>query len=124
MDPNADPYGDYPSHPLILHNVEVIKFKQFFWVFYNPWLSIYENSIINWDYIIQLAVLWGFDKVHALAAQEIYKLEEPFCQEEIDYAYLPEDLTDHATVNSDFRWAKTPIDFKKKWKACWIAGKH
>ena len=50
MDPNADvPYGDYASHPLILHDVEVIELKQFLWVFYNPRLSIYENSITNWN---------------------------------------------------------------------------
>ena len=97
MDPNADvPYGDYTSHPLILHDVEVIELEQFLWVFYNPRLSIYENSIINWNYIIRLAVLWGFDEVHALAAREIHKLEEPFRQQEVEYAYIPEDLTDRA----------------------------
>ena len=97
MDPNADvPCGDYASHPLILHDVEVIELEQFLWVFYNPRLSIYENSITNWNYIICLAVLWGFDEVHALAAREIHKLEEPFHQQEVEYAYLPEDLTDQA----------------------------
>ena len=98
MDPNTEPYGDYPSHPLIIHNVEVVEFEQFLWVFYNPWLSIYENSITNWGYINWLAVLWGFDEVHALADREIYKLEEPFCQQEVDYAYSLEDLTVRATA--------------------------
>ena len=95
MDPNAEPYGDYPSHPLILHDVEIVEFEQFLWVFYNPRLSIYKNSITNWGHINQLAVLWGFDEVHALADWEIYKLEEPFHLQEVDYAYSPEDLTDH-----------------------------
>ena len=92
-DPNAKPYGDYPSHPLILHDIE---FKQFLWVFYNPRLSIYENSLTNWGYINQLAILWGFNEVHTLADQEIHKLEEPFRQQEVDYAYSPEDPTDCA----------------------------
>ena len=93
-DPNAEPYRDYPSHPLILHDIEVIEFEQFLWVFYNPRLSIYKNSLLNWGYINWLAILWGFDEVHALADREIYKLEEPFFQQEVDYAYSPEDPTD------------------------------
>ena len=97
MDPNADvPHRDYAFNPLILHDVEVIELEQFLWVFYNPRLSIYENSITNWNHIIRLAVLWGFDEVHALATREIHKLEEPFRQQEVKYAYMPEDLTDRA----------------------------
>ena len=98
MDPNADvPYGDYAAHPLIIHNVEVIEFKQFLWVFYNPCLSIYETSITNWNCIIHLAVLWGFDEVCALATRKVYKLEEPFQQQQaLVHAWSPEDPTNCA----------------------------
>ena len=101
MDPNADvPLGDYGFHPIIIHDVEIAEFEQFLWVFYNPRLSIYENTTENWLHITRLATLWGFEEVLVLALRERHKIEEllsePFRQQEIDYAYVPEDLTDRA----------------------------
>ena len=93
-DPHADiPFGDYASHPIIIHDVEIDEFEQFLWVFYNPRLSIYENSLLNWSSITRLAILWGFDEVRQLAARETYKLEEAFYQQST-YSWVQEDPTD------------------------------
>ena len=81
-------------------HIEIAEFEQFLWVFYNPRLSIYENTTENWLPITCLATLWGFEEVLALASRERHKIEEllsePFRRQEIDYAYIPEDLTDRA----------------------------
>ena len=78
MDPDAIfPQGSFTSHPILLHDVTISELEQFLWVFYNPRLSIYDNTLENWDKIVRLAVLWGFENVLALAHREIDKLQEP-----------------------------------------------
>ena len=60
---NNIPCGTFTSHPIILQDISIYNFEQFLWVFYNPWLSLYENTIGNWWFISCLAGLLGFEKV-------------------------------------------------------------
>ena len=46
-------------------------------MFYNPFYSIYDNSLENWGIIGRLAILWGFDDVHALVTREVSEIEDP-----------------------------------------------
>ena len=57
---NNTPCGTFASHPIIFHGISIYDFKQFLWVFYNPQLSLYNNTPGNWWSIGRLAGLWGF----------------------------------------------------------------
>ena len=88
------PHGTFASHPIILHDISIDEFKQFLWVFYNSWLSLYDNTLGNWWSIGHLAGLWGFDKVLNLSKHELEKFEDVLYQEAVEYAWSPEDPTD------------------------------
>ena len=89
-------HGTFASHPIILHDVSIYDFEQFLWVFYNPRLSLYDNTPGNWWSIGCLAGHWGFDKVLNLVKQELEKLKDIFYHKAVEYAWSPEDPTDHA----------------------------
>ena len=72
------PHGTFTSHPIILHDISIYDFKQFLWVFYNPQLSLYNNTPGNWWSIGCLAGLWGFDKVPTLSNESWKNLKMSF----------------------------------------------
>ena len=89
------PHGTFALHPIILHNISIYDFEQFLWVFYNPQLSLYNNTISNWWSISHLAGLWGFDEVLNLVNCELEKFEDVLYQEAVEHAWSPEDPTNH-----------------------------
>ena len=90
------PHRTFTSHPIILHNISIYDFEQFLWVFYNPWLSLYDNTIGNWWSIDCLAGLWGFDKVLNLVNHELKKFVDILYQEAVKHVWSLEDPTDCA----------------------------
>ena len=81
---------------VLLLNISIYDFEQFLWVFYNPRLSIYNNTPSNWWSIGRLAGLWGFDEVLNLVNRELEKFEDILYLEAVEHAWSPEDPTDRA----------------------------
>ena len=103
---NNTPQRTFTSHPIMLHDISIYNFKQFLWVFYNPQLSLYNNTIGNWWSIGCLAGLWGFDEVLNLVNSKLEKFEDVLYQRSL---HCP---THSDQTQSDFYLAGTPAIFQ------------
>ncbi|KAF9028120.1 hypothetical protein BDZ89DRAFT_776505 [Hymenopellis radicata] len=87
--------GTSESTAYILDDTSASAFEKLLWVFYNPTFSLYDAPLDDWIVIINLAMLWSFTEVKALAFREIEKIDmelvdriELYQRLKVDYAVL------------------------------------
>ncbi|KLO19846.1 hypothetical protein SCHPADRAFT_992456 [Schizopora paradoxa] len=66
--------GTSDAHPIIIYDAASTDFARLLWIFYNDAYS-YDASDEVWCSVLRIAHKWRFDKVKALAASELEKVQ-------------------------------------------------
>ena len=79
----SQPNGKSLSTAFILDDIQLDKFADFLWVFYNPTHSLYNTKSRQWFLILKVAKLYSFQSVIELVFQELSNLVDNMDTESI-----------------------------------------